>query len=39
MLIANKFRQDLQPITDCHTNLKPWEKAMTATVTIYGKNS
>jgi len=39
MLIANKFRQDLQPITDNHTNPKPWETAMTAKVTIFGKNS
>ena len=39
MLIANKFMQDLQPLTDCQTNSNPWETAMTAKVTIFGKNS
>jgi hypothetical protein len=39
MLITNKFKQHRQPIADCHTNPKPWESAMTAMVTIFGKNS
>jgi len=39
MLIATQIRQDLHPITDRHTRIKTWEKAMTAKVTIFGKNS
>lgn len=39
MLIFNKFTQDPQRFTDCPTNLNPRETAMTAKVTIYGKNS
>jgi hypothetical protein len=39
MLIANNFRPDIQPLTDCQINPQPWETAMTAMVTIFGKNS
>ena len=39
MLRAIKFRQDLRPTTDHHTRIKTWEIAMTAKVTIFGKNS
>jgi hypothetical protein len=39
MLIANKFRLALQPFTDGHSIFNPWETAMTAQVTIFGKNS
>jgi hypothetical protein len=39
MLIANKFRHALQLFIDGHTILNPGETAMTAQVTIFGKNS
>lgn len=39
MLIANDFKHDPKLLSDCHTHLKPWETAMTAKVTIFGKNS
>jgi hypothetical protein len=39
MLVSIRLRQDLQPITNRHTRIQTWEKAMTAKVTIFGKNS
>jgi hypothetical protein len=39
MLVAIQFRQDLQSMDNRHTRIKTWENAMTAKVTIFGKNS